>query len=115
MPDGFVPILDLEPQYQALRPALQAAFERVCRSRQFVLGEEVAAFEDEVANHLGVAHAVGVNSGTDALVIALRALDIGPGDEVITTPFSFFATARGHQSGRGHAGFCRHRSRKLQP
>jgi len=93
MPDGFVPILDLEPQYQALRPALQAAFERVCRSRQFVLGEEVAAFEDEVANHLGVAHAVGVNSGTDALVIALRALDIGPGDEVITTPFSFFATA----------------------
>lgn len=93
MPAGCVPILDLEAQYQMLRPALQAAFERVCRSRQFVLGEEVAAFEDEAARYLGVAHAVGVNSGTDALVIALRALDIGPGDEVITTPFSFFATA----------------------
>ncbi|MFQ3638540.1 MAG: DegT/DnrJ/EryC1/StrS family aminotransferase [Chloracidobacterium sp.] len=88
-----MPILDLESQYQSLRPALQAAFERVCTSRQFVLGEEVAAFESEAASYLGVAHAVGVNSGTDALVIALRALDIGPGDEVITTPFSFFATA----------------------
>ncbi|MGQ9897304.1 MAG: DegT/DnrJ/EryC1/StrS family aminotransferase [Acidobacteriota bacterium] len=93
MPDGFVPILDLQPQYHALRPALQAAFERVCRSQQFILSEEVAAFECEVANYLGVAQAVGVNSGTDALVIALRTLDIGPGDEVITTPFSFFATA----------------------
>lgn len=92
-PDGFIPILDLGPQDRALRPALLAAFERVCASRQFILGEEVAAFEAEVAQYLGVAQAVGVNSGTDALVIALRALDVGPGDEVITTPFSFFATA----------------------
>ncbi|OYT73198.1 MAG: erythromycin biosynthesis sensory transduction protein eryC1 [Chloracidobacterium sp. CP2_5A] len=86
-------MLDLEPQYRALRPALEAALERVCGSQQFILGEEVKAFEEEAAQYLGAAHAVGVNSGTDALVIALRALDIGPGDEVITTPFSFFATA----------------------
>ncbi|MCS7081071.1 MAG: DegT/DnrJ/EryC1/StrS family aminotransferase [Chloracidobacterium sp.] len=92
-PDSFIPILNLEPQYRALRPALHAAMERVCASQRFILGEEVTAFEAEVAQYLGAAHAVGVNSGTDALVIALRALDIGPGDEVITTPFSFFATA----------------------
>ena len=88
-----IPILDLAPEIAALWPDLQAAFERVLRSGHFILGPEVDAFEREVAAYLGVAHAVGLNSGTDALVIALRALGVGPGDEVITTPFSFFATA----------------------
>ncbi len=88
-----LPFLDLAPETDALWDELNAAVRRVLRSGQFVMGPEVAAFEEEVARYLGVSHAVGVNSGTDALVIGLRALGIGPGDEVVTTPFSFFATA----------------------
>lgn len=88
-----LPILDLSPDIDALWPELQAAFERVLRSGTFIGGPEVEAFEAEAAAWLGATHAVGLNSGTDALVIALRALGIGPGDEVVTTPFSFFATA----------------------
>ena len=88
-----VPILDLAPQHDALWPELSAAFERVARSGVFIGGTEVEAFEREVAAFLGAEHAVGLNSGTDALVIALRALGVGPGDEVVTSPFSFFATA----------------------
>ncbi len=93
MPHPTIPILDLAPQHDALWPELSAAFERVGRSGVFIGGEEVKAFEAEVAAFLGARHAVGLNSGTDALVIALRALGIGVGDEVITSPFSFFATA----------------------
>ncbi len=88
-----IPVLDLAPEIAALRPALDAAFARVLDAGTFILGEEVQAFEAEVAAYLGVRHAIGVANGTDALVIALRALGIAPGDEVITTPFSFFATA----------------------
>lgn len=72
---------------------LGAAFTRVLASRQFILGAEVGAFESELAHYLDTAFAVGVSSGTDALVCALLALDIGPGDEVVTTPFTFIATA----------------------
>lgn len=88
-----IPILDLSHEIEFLWEELNAAFQRVLRSGQFVLGPEVEAFEQEVAQYLGVKHAVGLNSGTDALFIGLRALGIGPGDEVITTPFTFFATA----------------------
>lgn len=88
-----IPILDLGPEHDALWPDLQAAFERVVRSGVFIGGPEVVAFEAEAAEWLGARHAVGLNSGTDALVIALRALGVGPGDEVATSPFSFFATA----------------------
>jgi len=88
-----IPILDLKPQIQELWPQFQAAFERVMTSGHFILGPEVQAFEREAADYLGVGHAIGLNSGTDALYIALRSLGIGPGDEVITSPFTFFATA----------------------
>jgi dTDP-4-amino-4,6-dideoxygalactose transaminase len=87
-----IPVLDLTPEIEMLWDDLMQAVQRVLRSGRFILGPEVGAFEAEVAAYLGVRHAVGVNSGTDALVISLRALGIGQGDEVITTPFTFFAT-----------------------
>ncbi len=87
-----IPILDLAPELAEVGAELDAAFRRVIASGHFILGPEVEAFEREVAAYLGVRHAVGVNSGTDALVIALRALGVGPGDEVVTSPFTFFAT-----------------------
>lgn len=88
-----IPILDLSPEIDELWDELNAAIQRVMRSGHFIMGPDVLAFEQEAAAYLGVKHAVGVNSGTDALIIGLRALGIGPGDEVITTPFTFFATA----------------------
>ncbi len=88
-----IAILDLKPQYQSIKTEVQAAIDRVLESGAFIMGPDVKLFEQEVAAYLGVKHAIGVNSGTDALVIGLRALGIGEGDEVITTPFSFFATA----------------------
>lgn len=88
-----IPILDLRPQVDALWPELTAAMEKVLKSTAFILGPEEQTLEKELSAHLGIKHALGCNSGTDALFIALRALNIGPGDEVITSPFTFFATA----------------------
>lgn len=88
-----IPILDLSFEIETLWGELNAAIQGVLRSGSFVMGPEVKAFESEVSDYLGVEHAIGVNSGTDALVIALRALGVGPGDEVVTTPFTFFASA----------------------
>lgn len=90
---GKIPMLDLTPEIEGLLPQITEAIERVLKSGQFVLGREGAQFEGDASRYLNVAHAIGLNSGTDALIIALRALDVGPGDEVITSPFSFFATA----------------------
>ena len=88
-----VPLFDIKPQNNALATELQAAFARVLASGQFILGPEVQNFERQCAQYLGVKHALGISSGTDAILLALMALDIGPGDEVICPSFTFFATA----------------------
>ena len=87
-----VPMMDLKRQYQPLHQELLNALDQVLVSQQFILGEPVAAFEKAAAERLGVAHAIGCSSGTDALWLALAAAEIGPGHAVVTTPFSFFAS-----------------------
>ena len=88
-----VPLLDLRAQYATIRDEVRAALDAVIESQHFILGPEVEALEREVAEYSQCAHGVGVSSGTDALLIALMAIDLRPGDEVITTPSTFFATA----------------------
>jgi dTDP-4-amino-4,6-dideoxygalactose transaminase len=88
-----VPLLDLQAQYRPLRDEILAAITRVCDSQRFIMGPEIESLERELAGQLGVRHAIAVSSGTDALLLALMALDIKAGDEVVTPAYSFFATA----------------------
>jgi len=88
-----VPLFDGRREFEADRNDLMRAAEEVLSSGEYILGERVRRFEDEVARYVGGVHAVGVASGTDALMLALKAAGVGPGDRVLTTPFSFFATA----------------------
>ena len=88
-----IPVLDLHPQLDSIKSEIMAAVETVIDSTAFINGPATQQFEKNAAKYLGVKHAIGLNSGTDALIIGLRAIGVKPGDEVITTPFSFFATA----------------------
>src|ERR1700726_3534701 len=87
------PLLDLTRQYQPLREPIQAAISAVIESQRFILGAGVEHFEKRFADYCGERFAIGCASGTDALELALMAMDVGPGDEVLTVPFTFFATA----------------------
>jgi dTDP-4-amino-4,6-dideoxygalactose transaminase len=88
-----VPLLDLKAQFAQIRAEVMPAIDQVCASQHFILGEHVRALEEEVARYCAASAGIGVSSGTDALLLALMALNIGAGDEVITSPFTFFATA----------------------
>ncbi|WP_232379821.1 DegT/DnrJ/EryC1/StrS family aminotransferase [Polyangium fumosum] len=91
--DILVPLLDLRALHRAIREEIDQAIARVVEAQAFVLGEEVRLFEEAIAARLGAAHAIGVASGSDALLLSLLASGVGPDDEVVTTPFTFFATA----------------------
>ncbi len=88
-----VPMLDLHAQYEPLMPKIREALDRVLADHHYIMGPQVKELEDKMAAYLGSKHAIACASGTDALVLAIKALEIGDGDEVITTPFTFFATA----------------------
>jgi dTDP-4-amino-4,6-dideoxygalactose transaminase len=88
-----VRLLDLQSQYATIREEVRTAIDRVCDSQHFILGPEVSAFEDEIAALCDARFAIGVSSGTDALLLALMAVGVGPGDEILTSAYSFFATA----------------------
>src|SRR4029079_2949397 len=88
-----VPLLDLKAQYLAIKPELDGVLAAVMESQHFILGPQVQECEQAIAEYSQCAHGIGVSSGTDALLVCLMAENIGPGDEVLTTPYTFFATA----------------------
>ena len=103
-----VPLLDLQAQYASIRWEIRKAIDRVCDSQHFILGPEVTALEREIAAFCGAKFAVGVSSGTDALLASLMAIGVGPGDEVITELVFILCDGRGDSSSAGSARVRRH-------
>ena len=101
-----VPLFDTATPLARLRPDIDAAIARVVDGGRYILGPEVAAFEREWASYCGAAHAIGVGNGTDALTIALRAMGVGPGDDVIVPSFTFYATAEAIPPTGARPVFC---------
>jgi UDP-2-acetamido-2-deoxy-ribo-hexuluronate aminotransferase len=92
MPQPMIPFIDLKAQYEAMKPQIQARINRVLEHGQYIMGPEVSELEEKLAAYVGVKHCISASSGTDTLLIAMMALGIRPGDEVITSPFTFIAT-----------------------
>ncbi|MBF8253725.1 MAG: DegT/DnrJ/EryC1/StrS aminotransferase, partial [Deltaproteobacteria bacterium] len=92
LPSYKIPLVDLRVQYAGIRSEIDEALDEVLESQQFILGPAVKRFEEQMGAYLGCEHAVGVASGSDALLLALMALEVGPGDAVLVTPFTFFST-----------------------
>src|SRR3954451_19981045 len=88
-----IPLLDLKAQYAKIQPEIEREVQRVMESQWFILGPDVTRLEREVAAYSGAKHGIGCASGSDAILLALKAIGVGPGDEVLTVPYSFFATA----------------------
>ena len=109
-----VPALNLKAQYQSIRDEIEPMILGLFDSQMFVMGPEVEKLEAELAEYCGVAKGIGCASGTDALLLPLMARGIGPGDEVITSPYTFFATAGSIWRTGAQAGFRRYRARDLQ-
>lgn len=101
-----VPLLDLKSQYRAMKQEIDGTIQKILDSQNFILGPEVQKLEDAIANYCGAKFAVGVTSGTDALFLSLKAMDIGRGDEVITTPFTFIATGGAIYNSGARPVFC---------
>src|SRR5579871_3643792 len=101
-----VPLLDLKAQFAQIRAEVMPVIDQVCAGQHFILGQHVQQLEQEIARYSNASAGIGVSSGTGALLLALMALDIGPGDEVITSPFTFFATAGTIARAGGRPVFC---------
>ena len=104
----MIPLLDLKAQYITIREEIRAAVERVLESQQFILGPEVEALEDEIAAYSQCRYGIGVSSGTDALLVALMAIDIQPGDEVYHLAVYLFRLSREYCPSRSPTGLCRY-------